>query len=108
MASVIDLRLNQMSYLADRRRDHLPAAHLLAGFFGMNFDWMIGQIDTQLAFWLLGVGTSLAAALIAWRTVVRRSPIQIEGDWGAGEPIAPQPGTPTVRLAATLQATGGA
>ena len=53
----------------------------------MNFEWMIGEIDMQLAFWLLGVGTSLAAALIAWRTVVRRSPIQIEdGDSSLHEP----------------------
>ena len=80
MASVIDLRLNEMSYwLTVVATIFLPLT-FVTGFFGMNFDWMIGQIDTQLAFWLLGVGTSLAAALIAWLTVLRRSPIQDEGE----------------------------
>jgi magnesium transporter len=83
MASVIDLRLNQMSYLLTAVATVFLPLTFLVGFFGMNFEWMIGEIDTQLAFWLLGVGTSLAAALIAWRTVVRRSPIQIEDDSSA-------------------------
>ena len=75
MASLIDLRLNEMSYwLTVVATIFLPLT-FITGFFGMNFDWMIGEIDTQLAFWLLGVGTTLAGALIAWRTVVRRSPI---------------------------------
>jgi magnesium transporter len=75
MASLIDLRLNEMSYwLTVVATIFLPLT-FITGFFGMNFEWMIGEIDTQLAFWLIGVGTSLAGALIAWRTVVRRSPI---------------------------------
>jgi magnesium transporter len=75
MASLIDLRLNEMSYwLTVVATIFLPLT-FITGFFGMNFEWMIGEIDTQLAFWVIGVGTSLAGALIAWRTVVRRSPI---------------------------------
>jgi uncharacterized membrane protein len=67
---VIDLRLNEMSYwLTVVATIFLPLT-FVTGFFGMNFEWMIGQIDTQFAFWLLGLGTSLAAALIAWRTVL--------------------------------------
>ena len=77
MASVIDLRLNETSYwLTVVATIFLPLT-FVTGFFGMNFDWMIAQIDTQLAFWLLGVGTSLVAVLLAWRLiVVRGSPIE--------------------------------
>ena len=32
----------------------------VTGFFGMNFGWMVDQVDTQLAFLLLGVGGCLA------------------------------------------------
>jgi magnesium transporter len=91
MASVIDLRLNEMSYwLTVVATIFLPLT-FVTGFFGMNFEWMIGQIDTQLAFWLLGVGTSLAAALVAWRTVLRRSPIQDEGEGEGAARLSPEP-----------------
>jgi len=91
MASVIDLRLNEMSYwLTVVATIFLPLT-FVTGFFGMNFDWMIGQIDTQLAFWLLGVGTSLAAAVVALRTVLRRSPIQDEGEGEGAVRLSPEP-----------------
>ena len=91
MASVIDLRLNEMSYwLTVVATIFLPLT-FVTGFFGMNFEWMIGQVDTQLAFWLLGVGTTLGAALTGWRAVRRGSPIQDEGEgegapWHSAEP----------------------
>ena len=77
MASVIDLRLNETSYwLTVVATIFLPLT-FVTGFFGMNFDWMIAQIDTQLAFWLLGVGTVLVAALLGWGLfVVRGSPVE--------------------------------
>ena len=91
MASVIDLRLNEMSYrLTVVATIFLPLT-FVTGFFGMNFEWMIGQVDTQLAFWLLGVGTSLAAALVAWRSVLRRSPIQDEGEDEGAARLSPKP-----------------
>jgi Mg2+ and Co2+ transporter CorA len=52
----------------------------ITGFFGMNFDWMVGQIDIQLAFWLLGIGTLLAGMALIWRLVVRGSPVQADAD----------------------------
>jgi magnesium transporter len=45
---------------------------LLTGFFGMNFGWMVDQIDTPIAFWLLGVVGPLAVALLCWRFLVRQ------------------------------------
>ncbi len=90
MASVIDLRLNEMSYwLTVVATIFLPLT-FVTGFFGMNFE-MIGLIDTQLAFWLLGVGTSMAAALVAWLTVLRRSPIQDEGEGEGAARLSPEP-----------------
>ena len=80
MAKLIDLRLNETLYwLTVVATIFLPLTFIV-GFFGMNFDWMVDEIDTPLAFWLLGVGTTLGAALTGWRTVLRRSPIQDEGE----------------------------
>jgi magnesium transporter len=91
MASVIDVRLNEMSYLLTVVATIFLPLTFITGFFGMNFEWMIGEIDTPLAFWLLGVGTTLGAALTGWRTVRRRSPIQDEGE-GEGAPRhSPEP-----------------
>jgi magnesium transporter len=44
----------------------------LTGFFGMNFGWMVSEIDTALAFWLLGVGSVVGSGVgvalwVAWR-----------------------------------------
>ncbi len=38
----------------------------LTGFFGMNFGWLVGNITGAATFWLLGVGSTLAAALAMW------------------------------------------
>jgi magnesium transporter len=78
MATLIDLRLNETSYwLTVVATIFLPLT-FITGFFGMNFQWMVGEIDTQLAFWLLGVGTLLAGVALIWRLVVRGSPIQAD------------------------------
>ena len=91
LANVIDLRLNEMSYrLTVVATIFLPLT-FITGFFGMNFDWMVGEVDTALAFWVLGVGTILAAALVAWRSVVRRSPIQDEGEGEGAARLSPKP-----------------
>jgi len=40
----------------------------LTGFFGMNFGWMVGRIDSPAAFFVLGVGGGVfaALALVLW------------------------------------------
>ena len=38
----------------------------------MNFGWMIDQIDTQIAFWLVGIVVPIALALLSWRLLARR------------------------------------
>jgi magnesium transporter len=78
MATLIDLRLNETSYwLTVVATIFLPLT-FITGFFGMNFEWMVGQIDTQLAFWLLGIGTPVLGVVLIWRLVVRGSPVQAD------------------------------
>jgi magnesium transporter len=43
----------------------------LTGFFGQNFGWMVGKIDSAAAFWLLGVGGMLVSIALAWLYVRR-------------------------------------
>ena len=46
---------------------------------------MVVQIDSQLAFWVLGIGTPVVGVLVIWRLVVRGSPVQVEPNTD-GEP----------------------
>ncbi len=74
MATLIDLRLNETSYwLTVVATIFLPLT-FITGFFGMNFGWMVGQVDTALAFWALGVGSLVVGVVVIWRLVVRGSP----------------------------------
>ena len=83
MATLIDLRLNETSYwLTVVATIFLPLT-FITGFFGMNFEWMVDQVDSQLAFWLLGIGTPVAGVALIWLLVVRGSPVQ--ADRGASD-----------------------
>ena len=76
LATLIDLRLNETSYwLTVVATVFLPLT-FITGFFGMNFGWMVGQIDTQSAFWLLGMGALALGVALIWGLVVRGSPVQ--------------------------------
>jgi len=78
MATLIDLRLNETSYwLTVVATIFLPLT-FITGFFGMNFEWMVGEIDSPLAFWLLGIGTPLIGVALIWLLVVRGSPAQTD------------------------------
>lgn len=80
MARLIDLRLNETSYwLTVVATIFLPLT-FITGFFGMNFGWMVEQVDTWLAFWLLGVGSLVVGVALIWRLIVRGSPVQEEHD----------------------------
>jgi magnesium transporter len=53
----------------------------LTGFFGMNFAWLVGRIDTEAAFLLLGIGGSALATALTWFAVRRRgTPVQPDQD----------------------------
>jgi magnesium transporter len=78
LAKGIDLRLNETTYwLTVVATIFLPLT-FITGFFGMNFTWMVRQIDTALAFWLLGIGTLVVGVALIWRLVVRGSPAQAD------------------------------
>jgi magnesium transporter len=80
MATLIDLRLNETSYwLTVVATIFLPLT-FITGFFGMNFGWMVGEVDTQLAFWLLGIGSLVVGVVLILGLVVRGSPAGADPD----------------------------
>jgi magnesium transporter len=80
MATLIDLRLNETSYwLTVVATIFLPLT-FITGFFGMNFGWMVGEVDTQLAFWLLGIGSLVVGVVLILGLVVRGSPASADPD----------------------------
>ena len=72
MAMLLDLQLNERAYVVSVVATIFVPLTLLTGFFGMNFGWMVDQIDTPIAFWLLGFIGPAAVALLCWRFLVRR------------------------------------
>jgi magnesium transporter len=79
MATLIDLRLNETSYwLTVVATIFLPLT-FITGFFGMNFGWMVREVNTQAAFWLLGVGSLVVGVALIWALVVRGSPVEERG-----------------------------
>jgi magnesium transporter len=81
MAKAMDLRMNETMYwLTVVATIFLPLT-FLTGFFGMNFGWLIGQIDTEVAFLTLGLGGSAIATVLIWIAVRRRgTPVQPDQD----------------------------
>jgi magnesium transporter len=64
LSSALDIQLNETTYrLTIIATIFLPLT-FLTGFFGMNFEWMIGQVDSAAAFWVLGVGGCAVAVLL--------------------------------------------
>ena len=69
---LLDLQLNERAYLISLLATIFAPLTFLTGFFGMNFGWLTDQIDTQSAFWLVGIVVPIALALLCWRLLARR------------------------------------
>ncbi|MGB7587988.1 MAG: CorA family divalent cation transporter [Solirubrobacterales bacterium] len=81
MAKLMDLRLNETMYwLTVVATIFLPLT-FLTGFFGMNFAWMVGHLNTPVAFLLLGIGGPVLGTALIWLAVRRRgTPVQPDQD----------------------------
>jgi magnesium transporter len=72
MGMLLDLQLNERAYLLSVLATIFVPLTFITGFFGMNFGWMVDQISTPIAFWLLGFIVPIAAGVLSWLLVVRR------------------------------------
>ena len=72
MGMLLDLQLNERAYVVSVLATIFLPLTFLTGFFGMNFGWMVEQIDGQIVFWLLGFLLPIAAGVASWRLLVRR------------------------------------
>lgn len=81
MAKVMDLRMNETIYwLTVVATIFLPLT-FMTGFFGMNFGWMVGEIETSTAFFALGIGGPIVSTFLIWLAIKRRgTPIQPDQD----------------------------
>ncbi len=71
MGMVLDLQLNERAYVLSIVATIFVPLTFVTGFFGMNFGWMVDQVDSAVAFWLLGFGVPIATAALLWRLLVR-------------------------------------
>ena len=64
--STVSNRLNQITkQLTVVATVFLPLSFVV-GFFGQNFGWMVRNVNTPAAFWLLGVGSLVASVAGLW------------------------------------------
>jgi magnesium transporter len=71
MGMVLDLQLNERAYVVSVVATIFVPLTFITGFFGMNFGWMVDQVDSPAAFWLLGFIVPIATATLCWRLLVR-------------------------------------
>jgi magnesium transporter len=81
LAKVMDIRMNETIYwLTVVATIFLPLT-FMTGFFGMNFEWMVDQVDTRVAFLVLGIGGPLLSSVLIWIAIRwRATPVQPDQD----------------------------
>jgi magnesium transporter len=71
LGTVLDLQLNERAYVVSVVATIFVPLTFITGFFGMNFGWMVDQVDSPVAFWLLGFIVPIVTATLSWRFLVR-------------------------------------
>jgi magnesium transporter len=72
LGMLLDLQLNERAYVVSVVATIFVPLTFVTGFFGMNFGWLVDEIDSPIAFWLLGFIVPIAAGALSWRLWVRR------------------------------------
>jgi magnesium transporter len=83
MGTLLDLQLNERAYLVSVLATIFVPLTFVTGFFGMNFGWMIDHIQSQIAFWLLGIAVLIATAALSWLFLLRRFSVGVDGKPGS-------------------------
>jgi magnesium transporter len=71
LAETVNVLLNQMAGRLTVVATFFLPLTFATGFFGMNFGWMVGHIDSAAAFFLLGLGTMAVTIAIAAALLMR-------------------------------------
>jgi magnesium transporter len=75
ISNVLDLSLNETTYRLTMVATIFLPLTFITGFFGMNFDYLVGNIDSGAAFWLLGVGALVVSTAIGFYLLRRADAI---------------------------------
>jgi magnesium transporter len=71
LAEAVNVLLNQMAGRLTVVATFFLPLTFATGFFGMNFGWMVGHIDSAAAFFMLGVGSMAVTIAIAAALLMR-------------------------------------
>ena len=82
LGMLLDLQLNERAYVVSVLAAIFVPLTFITSFFGMNFGWMVDQIDSAIAFWLLAFIVPIVTGVLAWYLVVRRFLVDEIGSGG--------------------------
>ena len=82
LGMLLDLQLNERAYVVSVLATIFVPLTFITSFFGMNFGWMVDQIDSAIAFWLLAFIVPIVTGVLAWYLVVRRFLVDELGSGG--------------------------
>ena len=73
LSGLLDLFLNETIFkLTVIATIFLPLS-FVTGFFGMNFGWMVGEVDTLAAFLVFGIGSLIVATIVIGYVISRQA-----------------------------------
>lgn len=66
ISNVLDLSLNETTYRLTMVATIFLPLTFITGFFGMNFDYLVTNIVSGAAFWMLGIGSLVVSTGLGW------------------------------------------